>query len=52
VAVFGGTAPYLQQWLTSIGSADLFNVYSVVLLVISAAVIFSIPETKAKDLSH
>ncbi|ASN53397.1 MFS transporter [Sinomonas sp. R1AF57] len=52
VAVFGGTAPYLQQWLTGIGSAGLFNLYSVALLVVSAVVVLSVPETKGKDLSH
>jgi len=53
VAVFGGTAPYLQQWLgTSLGAPQVFNVYAVLLLVISAAFVFTIPETKGKDLTH
>jgi MHS family alpha-ketoglutarate permease-like MFS transporter len=53
VAVFGGTAPYLQQWLgTSMGMPQLFNVYAVLLLAISAAFVFTIPETKGKDLTH
>jgi MHS family alpha-ketoglutarate permease-like MFS transporter len=50
VAVFGGTAPYLQQWLRDINMAQAFNVYAVVLLVISILFIFTIPETKGKDL--
>lgn len=53
VAVFGGTAPYLQQWLgSSLGAPQVFNVYAVLLLVISAAFVFTIPETKGKDLTH
>ncbi|MGY2744850.1 MFS transporter [Pseudarthrobacter sp. O4] len=50
VAAFGGTAPYLQQWLKDINMAQAFNLYAVVLLVISILFIFSIPETKGKDL--
>lgn len=53
VAVFGGTAPYLQQWLgTTVQMPQLFNVYAVVLLAVSVAFIFTIPETKGKDLAH
>jgi MHS family alpha-ketoglutarate permease-like MFS transporter len=52
VAAFGGTAPYLQAWLGSIGQANLFNVYAVVLLVISITFVFTIPETKGKDLTR
>ncbi|MEW1806384.1 MFS transporter [Pseudarthrobacter sp. NPDC080039] len=53
VAVFGGTAPYLQQWLgSSLGAPQVFNVYAVLLLVISAAFVFTIPETRGKDLTH
>lgn len=50
VAAFGGTAPYLQQWLKDINMAQVFNVYAVALLVISILFVFSIPETKGKDL--
>ncbi|WP_026535874.1 MFS transporter [Arthrobacter sp. H14] len=50
VAVFGGTAPYLQTWLNSIGGPTAFALYTVSLLVVSFLVIFTIPETKAKDL--
>ncbi|KIC63803.1 major facilitator transporter [Pseudarthrobacter phenanthrenivorans] len=53
VALFGGTAPYLQQWLgSSLGAPQVFNIYAVLLLVISAAFVFTIPETKGKDLTH
>lgn len=51
VAVFGGTAPYLQTWLGSIKMENMFNVYAVVLLLISAVFIFTIPETRGKDLN-
>ena len=53
VAVFGGTAPYLQQWLgTTLQLPILFNVYAVALLLVSAAFVFTIPETRGKDLAE
>ncbi|MDQ0689065.1 MFS transporter [Arthrobacter sp. W4I7] len=52
VAAFGGTAPYLQAWLGSIGQANLFNVYAVLLLAISITFMFTLPQTKGKDLTH
>ncbi|WP_427015607.1 MFS transporter [Pseudarthrobacter sp. P1] len=52
VAVFGGTAPYLQTWLASINVGVLFNVYAVVLLLVSALFVLTIPETKGKDLNE
>ncbi len=53
VALFGGTAPYLQQWLgTTVQMPQLFNVYAVLLLAVSAACVFTIPETKGKDLAQ
>ncbi|MEC5192818.1 hypothetical protein RCH17_003118 [Arthrobacter sp. MP_M7] len=52
VAVFGGTAAYLQTWLGTIGVADGFNLYAVGLLVLSALFVFTIPETKGQDLTH
>ena len=53
VAVFGGTAPYLQQWLgTTLQLPILFNVYAVALLLVSVAFIFTIPETRGKDLAE
>jgi len=51
VALFGGTAPYLQTWLGSTVGANAFNVYTVILLAVSALVVFTIPETKGKDLA-
>lgn len=53
VAIFGGTAPYLQAWLSSIGVSVLFSVYAVLLLLVSTAVIaFTLKETKGKDLTE
>jgi len=51
VAVFGGTAPYLQTWLGSIHLANMFSVYAVVMLLVGAVFIFTIPETRGKDLN-
>ncbi|BCW06413.1 MFS transporter [Arthrobacter sp. NtRootA1] len=50
VAAFGGTAPYLQTYFSSIGNADIFYGYAVALQLISALVISRLPETKAQDL--
>lgn len=47
-AIFGGTAPYLNTWLESIGMHWLYTAYLVVLCVISAVVIHFMPET-SKD---
>lgn len=53
VAVFGGTAAYLQQglgvWFGETGHT-IFASYTVLLLLISFACIFTIAETKGKDL--
>jgi MHS family alpha-ketoglutarate permease-like MFS transporter len=50
VAVFGGTAPYLQTFFSSLGAGWLFSVYAIVLLVISAGVVVSLKESKGMDL--
>ena len=52
VALFGGTAPYLQTLFTDVVKQTwLFNGYAVLMAVISAAVVLTIPETKGKDLT-
>ena len=51
VAVFGGTAPYLQAWMGSVFGPNAFNLYAVALLVITLLVIRTIPETRGIDLS-
>lgn len=50
VAITGGTAPYLQTWLSSRGQGDLFLGYTVVLLLITAVTVMLTPETNGKPL--
>lgn len=50
VAVFGGTAPYIQNWLASQGRMDLFAIYLTVLNVLTVATILTMPETRGKPL--
>ncbi|MBT2548858.1 MFS transporter [Arthrobacter sp. ISL-65] len=52
VAIFGGTAPYLQSWANAALGPVVFTVYVVVLLAVSTAVAWKLPETKGKDLSQ
>ncbi|MEB4613152.1 MFS transporter, partial [Leucobacter sp. M11] len=47
---FGGTAPYVQTWAAS-GSFNFFPIYAMALLIISALAVFTVPETKGKDLT-
>lgn len=48
IALFGGTAGYVLTW---IGNAHTFAIYSIVLLVLSALTILTLPETKGADLA-
>jgi len=50
VAITGGTAPYLQTWLSSRGQGDLFLGYTVVLLLVTAVTVILTPETNGKPL--
>ncbi|MFF5790732.1 MFS transporter [Paeniglutamicibacter sp. NPDC012692] len=50
-SVFGGTSLYLQTWLSTTFGPHAFLIYLTVLLAISAATIFSIPETKGRVLN-
>lgn len=50
VAVFGGTAPYLNTWLNSIDKGWLFNAWIMLLGVMVIAGSFVIRETKGIDL--
>ncbi|MCK0091573.1 MFS transporter [Rhodococcus sp. F64268] len=45
-AIFGGTAPYLNSWLTSRGTPDLFTWYVIVLALAVAAAAYFTQETK------
>lgn len=50
-AVFGGTAPYLNSWLTSHGMPEVFIWYTIALALVAAVVAYFTPETKGSDLS-
>jgi len=54
VAVFGGTAPFLKEgfgiWFGAATGATIFAAYIVLLLAVTFICIFTIPETKGKDL--
>lgn len=50
VAAFGGTAPYLQTWIGSTLGRPAFTGYVVVLLLISAATVLTLPEGRGADL--
>lgn len=49
-AIFGGTAPYLNTWLESLGMHWVYTTYLVVLCVISAIVIWRMRETSREPL--
>ena len=51
VALFGGTAPYLSQWLNGQGMGQVFIIYVITINVIGAIVYFLMPETKDKALN-
>ncbi|MCO1659940.1 MFS transporter [Pseudonocardia sp. S2-4] len=52
VALFGGTAPYLQTYFADLDMTSTFVWYSVALGLISGLVILTLPETKGIDLKH
>lgn len=45
-AVFGGTAPYLNTWLSSVGLHALFVGFVIMLCMLALAVCLRLPETK------
>ncbi|NLU64233.1 MFS transporter [Rhodococcus sp. HNM0563] len=51
-AIFGGTAPYLNSWLTSRGAADTFTWYVIVLALAAAVTAYFTHETKGIDLTE
>ncbi|GAA4364551.1 MFS transporter [Paeniglutamicibacter cryotolerans] len=51
VALFGGTAPYLQTFLGARFGPATFNIYVITLLLISTVVALTLPESKGKDLT-
>jgi len=50
VALFGGTAPYLQTYFADLGMTSTFVWYSVALGLVSGLVILTLPETRGIDL--
>jgi MFS transporter, MHS family, alpha-ketoglutarate permease len=50
VAIFGGTAPYLQTLFASLALPAAFGIYAVILLAISLLVIVRLPETRGISL--
>lgn len=51
-AIFGGTAPYLNSWLTSRGTPDIFTWYVIALALAVAVAAFFTRETKGVDLTE
>jgi MHS family alpha-ketoglutarate permease-like MFS transporter len=51
VAAFGGTAPYLQTWIGGNAGQPVFTGYVVLLLLVSALTIWTLPETRGTDLA-
>ncbi len=50
-AVFGGTAPYLNTWLSSQGNHMAFVGYLMVLCLITTVVVWRMPETRGRTLT-
>ncbi|MGC0367132.1 MHS family alpha-ketoglutarate permease-like MFS transporter [Rhodococcus sp. 27YEA15] len=50
VAIFGGTAPYTLTWLEGRGTAWMFSLYMVILLIVGLTTTLLSPETKGKAL--
>jgi MFS transporter, MHS family, alpha-ketoglutarate permease len=51
VAIFGGTAPYLNTWLTSIGASWVFSLWVGLLGLLAVIASFIIKETKSVPLN-
>jgi MFS transporter, MHS family, alpha-ketoglutarate permease len=52
VALFGGTAPYLQGWASEHFSRSVFDGYVVVVLLITAVTVLTLPETRRHSLGE
>lgn len=50
VAIFGGTAPYLNQFLTGRGLGDVFSVYVISLGLVTGIAVLFMKETKGNPL--
>ncbi|MDV7083682.1 MFS transporter [Rhodococcus sp. IEGM 248] len=51
VAAFGGTAAYVQTYFADRGTPELFEWYALALVAVSIAALFTIPETRGRDLA-
>ncbi|GAB48574.1 MFS transporter [Mobilicoccus pelagius] len=51
IALFGGTAPYVQAWMGTAFGPRAFPMYAIALGVVSALTMLTLPETKGRDLS-
>ena len=51
VAVFGGTAPYLSEWLATHDLGSVFLLYVIAANLVGAIVYLTMPETKDKQLN-
>lgn len=49
IALFGGTAPYLSTWFSSIGHEWMFTLYAMVLALITFFTAFTSPEVAGKN---
>lgn len=49
-ALFGGTAPYLNTWLSSQGRHLVFVAYLMLLCLITSVVVWRMPETRGAPL--
>jgi len=52
VAIFGGTAPYVNTWAASLGASWLFHAYIIALAVCTVIAGFVMKETKDDDLTR
>ncbi len=50
-AIFGGTVPALQTWISTTWGPTAFGAYVTLALLISLAVVLTVPETRGKDLA-
>jgi MFS transporter, MHS family, alpha-ketoglutarate permease len=50
--LFGGTAPYLKTWMTAYISPYAFTAYFMVLMLISLVAVWSLKETRGRDLAE
>jgi MHS family alpha-ketoglutarate permease-like MFS transporter len=51
IAIFGGTAGYVQTFFASLHSPDLFTWYLILLIVVSTITLLTIPETRNRNLN-